>query len=97
MNRPDLVLDLAKLCIQLRRYDRAEELLSTEIFMEEKGPTDRLKQNVDANLQLYKLNLKRQGPLNLVPNEKARKHIKTAAQLQKLVIEKLRSEGGAAE
>lgn len=34
LNRPDLILDLAKLCIQLRKYDRAEQLLSNPIFME---------------------------------------------------------------
>jgi tetratricopeptide repeat protein 21B len=97
LNRPDLILDLAKLCIQLRRYDRAEQLLTSEVFAEENGPTDRLKQNVEANLQLYKLYIKKQGPYDLSMNEKARKYIKTAAQLQKIVIEKIRSEGGAAE
>lgn len=97
LNRPDLILDLAKLCIQLKRYDRAEQLLTNEIFTEENGPTDRLKQNVDANLHLYKLYIKKQGPYDYSVNERARKYIKTATQLQKLVIEKLRSEGGAAE
>lgn len=97
MNRPDLILDLAKLCIQLRRYDRAEQLLTSEVFSEDNGPADRLKQNVDANLHLYKLHIKKQGPYDFSVNEKARKYIKTATQLQKALIEKLRSEGGAAE
>jgi len=56
-----------------------------------------LKQNVDANLHLYKLYIKKQGPYDYSVNEKARKYIKTATQLQKMLIEKLRSEGGAAE
>ena len=68
LNRPDLILDLAKLCIQLRRYDRAEQLLTSDIFTEETGPTDRLKQNVDANFHLYKLYLKKQGPHDLTTN-----------------------------
>ena len=97
MNRPDLILDLAKLCIQLKRYDRAEQLLTSEVFNEENGPTERLKQNMEANFQLYKLHIKKQGPYDFSMNEKARKYIKTAAQLQKQVIEKIRSEGGAAE
>lgn len=91
LNRPDLVLDLAKLCIQLKKFDRAEQLLTSEVFAEENGPTDRLKQNVDANIQLYKLYLKKQGPYDYSPNEKSRKYIKTATQLQKLLIEKLRN------
>jgi hypothetical protein len=41
--------------------------------------------------------LKKQGPLDFSPNEKSRKYIKTATQLQKQLIEKLRNEGGAAE
>lgn len=32
LQRADLILDLAKLCIQLKRFDRGEELLSDEIF-----------------------------------------------------------------
>lgn len=27
LNRPDLILDLAKLCLQLKRFERAEQLL----------------------------------------------------------------------
>jgi hypothetical protein len=45
---------------------------------------------------LYKLYLKK-GGFDTALNEKARKHIKTATKLHKLLIEKLRSEGGAAE
>lgn len=86
LNRPDLILDLAKLCIQLRRYERAEQLLTNEIFTEQTGPTDRLKQNVEANLHLYKLYIKKQGAYDFSVNEKARTYIKTATQLQKLVI-----------
>jgi RNase P subunit RPR2 len=71
-------------------------LLTSEIFSEENGPTERLKQNVDANLHLYKLHIKKQGPLDYSANEKARNYIKTATQIQKKVIEKLRSEGGSA-
>jgi hypothetical protein len=41
--------------------------------------------------------LKKQGNLDFNPNEKARKHIKTATQFQRLVIEKLRAEGGSAD
>lgn len=44
---------------------------------------------------LYKLYLKKGGSDTSL-NEKARKHIKTATKLHKLLIEKLRSEGGAA-
>jgi hypothetical protein len=46
---------------------------------------------VDANLLLYKLYLKKQGPYDFNPNEKSRKYIKTATQLQKSLIEKLRN------
>lgn len=28
LNRPDLIIDLAKLCVQLKKYDRAEQLLN---------------------------------------------------------------------
>ncbi len=50
---------------------------------------------MEANLQLYKLYIKKQGPYNFSMNENARKYIKTAAQLQKILLEKIRSEGGA--
>lgn len=32
LNRPDLILDLAKLCIQLKKFDRAEQLLTMDVF-----------------------------------------------------------------
>ena len=45
---------------------------------------------------LYKLYLKK-GGFDTTISEKARKHIKTATKIHKLLIEKLRNEGGAAE
>lgn len=73
MNRPDLILDLAKLCIQLRKYERAETLLSNPIFMEESGTYEALKQNSDAHLQLFRMYLKSQNKFDSSANEKARK------------------------
>lgn len=73
MNRPDLILDLAKLCIQLKKFDRAEELLNNETFNEDGGNYEKLKQNVEAHFNMYKLHLKRQGHLNLNANEDAKK------------------------
>ena len=45
---------------------------------------------------LYKLYLKK-GGFDTTISEKARKHIKAATKIHKLLIEKLRNEGGAAE
>ena len=68
LNQPDLILDLAKLCVQLKKYEKGEMLLSNELFSEEDGNYERLKQNSEAYLQLYKLHLKKQGRFDLNPN-----------------------------
>jgi hypothetical protein len=66
-------LDLAKLCIQLRKYDRAEQLLGNPIFMDESGTYEVLKQNSDAHLQLYKMLLKSDYKMDGNTNERAKK------------------------
>lgn len=48
------------------------------MFSEEDGNHERLKQNSEAHLQLYKLYIKKQGKFDLNPNEKAKKEIKMA-------------------
>lgn len=68
-----MILDLGKLCVQLRKYDRAEQLLSDEIFMKEDGTYENLKQNSEAHFNLFKLHLKKQGKHVLSSNEQARK------------------------
>ena len=95
--RPDLILDLAKLCLQLKKFERGEELLTNDIFNEEDVTHERLKQNSDAHFQLYKLYLKKQGKYDVNPNEKAKKEIKMAVKFQKLVYEKIKSEGGSVD
>lgn len=90
-------MDLAKLCIQLKKFERGEQLLKNEIFDEEDGTHENLKQNSDAHFQLYKLYLKKQGRYDLNPNEKAKKEIKMAVKFQKLVYEKIKSEGGSVD
>lgn len=90
-------MDLAKLCIQLRKYDRAEQLLSNDIFMEESGTYENLKQNSDAHFQLFKMYLKKQGKFESNSNDKARKEIKLAVKFQKMVYEKIKSEGGSVD
>jgi hypothetical protein len=67
------------------------------VFNEENSTYEKLKQAVEAHFLLYQVHLKKRGKFNFDPHEEARKEIKTATQYQKLVIEKLRSEGGAGD
>ena len=69
LNRPDLILDLAKLCVQLKRFERAEALLNNPVFNEEGSTYDKLKQAVEAHFLLYQVHLKKRGKFNLDPNE----------------------------
>ena len=94
VDRLDLILDLAKLYTQLKRFDKAEALLNPERFSEEDGPIEKLKQNADGFYSLYKLYLKKQGALDYSPNDNARKSIKKCLAFQQRVLEKAKSDGG---
>jgi tetratricopeptide repeat protein 21B len=94
VDRLDLILDLAKLYTQLKRFEKAEALLNPERFSDEDGPLEKLKQNADGFYTLYKLYLKKQGALDYSPNDNARKSIKKCLTFQQRVLEKAKSDGG---
>lgn len=64
-----MILDLAKLCVQLKKFERAEALLNNTVFNEEGATYDKLKQAVEAHFLLYKVHLKKRGKFNFDPNE----------------------------
>lgn len=61
--RIDLVLDLARLCIQIKNYPRAEDLLRPEIFSDEYQLQNyqNVKRNQEGFYLIAKLNIKRNG------------------------------------
>lgn len=65
--------------------------------MQETGSYEALKQNSDAHLQLFRMYLKAQNKFDSTSNQKARKQIKLAVKFQKLVYDKIKSEGGPAD
>jgi hypothetical protein len=66
-------LDLAKLCVQLKKFERAESLLNNSVFNEENSTYEKLKQAVEAHFLLYQVHIKKRGKFNFDPNEEARK------------------------
>jgi tetratricopeptide repeat protein 21B len=93
--RHDLRLDMGKLCIQLGKFDKADQLLKVEIFSDEfsAGTLTAAKRNVEGLLQIAKLGLKRAGktenPLQIVKET----YVK-AISMQAGVIEKAKQEAG---
>jgi tetratricopeptide repeat protein 21B len=62
--RIDLLLDLAKLCIQIKHYSRAEELLQPELFAGDsvsQSSLETLKRNVEGFVQIAILHQKKMG------------------------------------
>mmetsp|Transcript_23389 Transcript_23389/g.20334 ORF Transcript_23389/g.20334 Transcript_23389/m.20334 type:complete len:88 (+) Transcript_23389:255-518(+) len=59
--RHDLRLDMGKLCIQLNRFEKAEQLLTLDIFGNEfaAGTLAALKRNVDGLIAIAKLHMKK--------------------------------------
>ncbi|KAL4503354.1 hypothetical protein ABPG72_000960 [Tetrahymena utriculariae] len=93
--RLDLIIDLGKLCIQIKNFNRAEEILKPDIFSDEyQLPTyQNLKRNQEGFYLIAKLNIKRTPPGEFKPIDMYRKALKKSIQIQVEVIEKAKQEG----
>jgi len=87
-NKIDLILDMAKLCIQIKQFDKAEEQLSAHFFWDPVEPeqsAEQLSQKVEAMRQSAKGQLKKQGA-NFVPCERAKLALENAISFQREFI-----------
>lgn len=98
-SRIDLVLDLSALCIQIKNFQRAEELLNPTLLNQEMSTqkVDSLKKCVQGYQLIAKLHMKKIGQNDPKSNENIRKALKASISVQKELIEKVKAQGGEVE